>query len=136
MRYVLDSSICIAILRDTAVMSVRRFERAVARHHSILLSSLVLTELWYGVHRSLRPVENAATLKKFLLGPVGLLPFDEQAARIAGEVRAELHRTGKTIGSYDTLIAAQCLCHDVTVVTANVKEFSSVRGLKWEDWTR
>ena len=136
MRYLLDSSVCIALLRDTSVAAVRRFEKAIAHHDSILLSSLVLAELWYGVHRSLRPVDNETTLKRFLQGPVGVLSFDEQDARIAGEVRAELHRSGKTIGSYDTLIAAQCLRHDITVVTANVKEFSRVKGLKWKDWTR
>ena len=136
MRYLLDSSVCIAILRDISSLAVRRFERAIAGQATILLSSLVLSELWYGVHRSARPAENAATLERFLRGPVGILPFDEHDAQVAGELRADLQRKGKSIGSYDTLIAAQCLRHGITVVTGNVTEFSRVKGLHWEDWTK
>ena len=55
-----------------------------------------------------------------------------------GEVRAELQRTGKTNWiAYDTLIAAQCVRNDITLVTSsNVSEFQRVEGLRWEDWAR
>ena len=136
MTYLVDSSVCIAILRDTSALASERFQRALTGQESILLSSVVLYELWHGVHNSARPAENAATLQKFLRGPLVVLPFDEDDARVAGEVRAVLQRSGRTIGAYDTMIAAQCLRRDITVVTANVSEFSRVKGLKWEDWTK
>lgn len=136
MTYLMDSSVCIAILRDASASASERFQRALAGQASILLSSVVLYELWYGVHKSARPTENAATLQSFLRGPLTVLPFDEDDARVAGEVRAVLQRSGRTIGAYDTMIAAQCLRRDITVVTANVSQFSRVKGLKWEDWTK
>jgi tRNA(fMet)-specific endonuclease VapC len=135
MRYLLDSSICIALLRDSSTAVERRLQQAVAKEAAILISSLVLCELWYGVHRSSRPTENARTLEMFLRGPIEVLRFDDQDARIAGEIRAELARSGKIIGSYDTLIAAQCVRSDSVVVTANVSEFRRVKGLRWEDWS-
>jgi tRNA(fMet)-specific endonuclease VapC len=135
MRYLLDTSICIALLRDNSALVARRFEQAVTRHGPILLSSLVLCELWYGVHKSSRPAENTATLEKFLSGPVEVLRFDEHDARMAGAIRADLQRHGKTIGAYDTLIAAQCLRNEITVVTANTSEFRRVKGLRYEDWS-
>jgi tRNA(fMet)-specific endonuclease VapC len=50
-------------------------------------------------------------------------------------VAATLEAAGTPIGPYDMLIAAQALCSGATLVTANVKEFSRVRGLAWQDWS-
>ncbi|MGB8771132.1 MAG: type II toxin-antitoxin system VapC family toxin [Candidatus Korobacteraceae bacterium] len=136
MSYLLDSSICIALLRDRSSSIKEAFREAIARRDPIWISSVVLHELWYGVHKSSRPVENAEALRGFLRGPVALLRFDGEDARVAGEIRAELERTGKTIGSYDTLIAGQCLRNDLIVVTSNLSEFRRVKGLHCKDWSK
>lgn len=136
MKCLLDTSTCIALLRDNSEPVAKRFTRTIARDSSVYISSLVVFELWYGAYRSSRPDENASTLLKFLRGPIEVLPFDEEDARFAGEIRAELARTGKTIGSYDTLIAGQCMNNNLTVVTSNVSEFQRVKGLRCEDWAR
>jgi len=136
MRYLLDSSICIALLRDNSPRVAQRFQETIERHESVLISSVALCELWYGAHKSSRPVENAETLQTFLRGPVEVLRFDEEDARVAGEIRAGLERAGKTIGSYDTLIAAQCLAKDLTVVTSNLPEFERVQSLRCQDWAK
>lgn len=136
MKYLLDTNICIALLRESSDLVAQRFERAVARYGSVCVSSLVLCELWYGAYRSSRPSENAETLLKFLGGPVEVMRFDEEDARVAGEIRAELTRTGKMIGSYDVLIAGQCMSKDLTVVTSNLSEFERVGGLRVQDWAK
>jgi len=136
MKYLLDTSICIALLRDSSEAVAKRFERAIARDGSVCVSSVVLSELWYGAYKSSRPDENVSTLRKFLRGPINVLSFDEEDARLAGEIRADLARTGKTIGSYDTLIAGQCMNKNLTVVTSNLSEFQRVKGLRCEDWAR
>jgi tRNA(fMet)-specific endonuclease VapC len=79
---------------------------------------------------------NRKRLEKFLAGPVLVLPFEDADARIAGSVRAALEAVGKPIGAYDLLMAAQALRHQLTLVTANVSEFSRVKGLAWQDWAR
>jgi predicted nucleic acid-binding protein len=58
-------------------------------------------------------------------------PFDS-----SGAVRANLELMGKPIGAYDILIAGQALRHGLTLVTANASEFSRVKGLDWQDWTK
>jgi tRNA(fMet)-specific endonuclease VapC len=63
-----------------------------------------------------------------------VLPFEDADARVAGSVRAVLEGTGKPIGAYDVLMAGQALRHQLTLVTANVAEFSRVKGLSWQDW--
>ena len=134
MTRLLDTNTCIALLRDSSVQIARGFTAAVARDSTIALSSLVVCELWFGVFKSIRRQENTERLLKFLRGPVEILPFDAEDAHVAGDIRAELARTGKTIGSYDTLIAGQCLCKNLTVVTSNLAEFRRVKGLHCEDW--
>jgi len=136
MRYLLDTSICIALLRDSSPLVAQRFRETIDRHEFILISSVVLCELWYGAHKSSRPVENAETLQKFLRGPVEVLRFDEDDARVAGEIRAGLERAGKTIGSYDILIAAQGLSKDLTVVTSNLSDFERVESLRSQNWAK
>lgn len=99
-----------------------------------MVSSVVAFELWYGVAKSHRPEANTERLKAFLAGPLEWTSFDEEDAREAGIVRAELERVGKPIGAYDVFIAGQARRRRATVVTSNGPEFERVAGLKWEDW--
>jgi len=63
-----------------------------------------------------------------------LLPFDEEAAAHAGDIRATLERAGKMIGGYDVLIAGHARSKGLVVVTGNLGEFTGVDGLRCEDW--
>ena len=132
--YLLDTNACIALINGTAVNVRRRFQRAVARDSAILLSSIVAFELWYGVAKSQRRDSNTQRLDAFCAGPLEWTLFDEEDARAAGAVRAELEAIGKPIGAYDVLLAGQARRHGATLVTSNAKEFGRVAGLKWEDW--
>lgn len=91
--------------------------------------------MWYGVARSERRRENAERLRILLSGAIAVVPFDEEDAAAAGELRATLEAAGSPAGPYDLLIAAQATRTRATLVTANVAEFARVRGLAWEDWT-
>ncbi len=135
MTYLLDTNIVIALLRNRPARVRERLRRAVSEGASITVSSVVLFELWYGVARSGRREENAERLRVFLSGNVGVLPFEESDASIAGDLRAEMEANGTVIGPYDLLIAAQSLRTGTTLATANVSEFARVPGLKWQDWT-
>lgn len=134
MIYLLDTNAVIAILKGEPVAVRTRLRRVAPKATAIALSSIVLFELWYGVARSERQRENTERLRIFLSGAISVIPFDADDAATAGEVRAALEATGKPIGPYDLLIAAQALRLRATLVTANVSEFERVRGLVWQDW--
>jgi tRNA(fMet)-specific endonuclease VapC len=134
MIYLLDTNAVIAILKGQPAAVRTRLRRVAPKATAIAVSSIVLFELWYGVARSERRRENTERLRIFLSGAISVIPFDADDAATAGEVRAALEATGKPIGPYDLLIAAQALRHRATLVTANVSEFSRVRGLVWQDW--
>lgn len=112
------------------------FEKAVHGGHTIFVSAVVVFELWYGIAKSARPEANTLKLETFMAGPVTVLPFEQQDARYAGELRATLETHGKPIGAYDLLIAGQALHHRMSLVTANVAEFGRVRGVAWQDWAQ
>jgi tRNA(fMet)-specific endonuclease VapC len=68
------------------------------------------------------------------LAPLQILPFDSQCLWIYADLRAALEKQGLSIGPMDTLIAAQALSIDGTLVTNNIKEFVRVPKLKLENW--
>lgn len=134
--YLLDTNACIVLINGTEATVRRRFRRALGKNDLILLSSIVAFELWYGVGKSQQKERNAQRLEAFFAGPLEWSEFDEEDAREAGTVRAELESVGKPIGAYDVLLAGQARRRGATLVTSDAREFGRVRDLKWEDWAR
>lgn len=132
MKYLLDTNMCVFVIRQKPVQVLYRFQQEPP--DEIGISSVTLAELRYGADKSQSPQKNHAALDAFLL-PLAVLPFDSCAADIYGNVRATLERQGTPIGPLDTLIAAHALSLGVTLVTNNMAEFSRVPGLAVEDWS-
>jgi tRNA(fMet)-specific endonuclease VapC len=135
-EYCLDTNVCIAIINGSSVLVRARLKAVLAEGSVVCVSSVVLHELWYGVAKSTQQESNTERVRAFLSGPVEVLPWDDEDARAAGEVRALLEKAGKAIGAYDALIAAQAVRRGITLVTANTREFKRIDGLMWEDWAR
>ncbi|MGB8012931.1 MAG: type II toxin-antitoxin system VapC family toxin [Terriglobales bacterium] len=136
MNYLLDTNVCIALINGKPPLVRTRLQKALAADAKAWVSSVVAFELWYGVAKSARLEDNARLVEAFFAGPVNLMPFDPEDAKVAGRVRAVLEAAGKPIGAYDLLIAGQSLRHQWTLVTANGREFGRVKGLDWEDWSK
>lgn len=135
MSYLLDTNAVIALLKNQPATFRKRLRRVVAKEAVVVVSSIVLYELWYGVARSERRRENAERLRVFLSGGIDVASFTQEDAVTAGDLRAMLEAAGTPIGPYDLLIAAQALRSGATLVTANVSEFARVPSLLWQDWT-
>lgn len=134
MTYLLDTNACSALINGKPASVRTRFQEATEAGAEMVVSSVAAFELWYGVAKSQRPEVNRGRLETFFRGPVRLLAFDEEDARTTGVIRATLEAAGRPLGAYDLLIAGQALRHKVTLVTSNVREFSRVKGLAWQDW--
>lgn len=130
LRYLLDTNLCIRVLRDRPAGLRDRFN---AEASGLCISTIVLTELLHGAAKSARPIENREEVERFV-ARLTLLPFDEEAAAHAGDIRATLERVGKKIGGYDVLIAGHARSKGLIVVTGNLGEFTRVDGLRCEDW--
>jgi tRNA(fMet)-specific endonuclease VapC len=130
--YLLDSNACIRLLNKSASSNMAR-KLAELTPDDIRLCSVVKSELYYGAYKSTRRDRNLANLNRFFSQFISL-PFDDDAAAIAGQVRAQLDVAGTPIGSNDLLIAAIALSNDLTLVTHNTREFGRINGLNYEDW--
>lgn len=136
MDYLLDTNACIALINGQPATVRARLQKATTGGDHVLVSSIALFELWYGVAKSARQEFNRKRVETFLAGPILVLPFEDVDAGVAGSVRATLETAGKPLGAYDVLMAGQALRHQLTLVTANVSEFSRVKGLVWQDWAK
>jgi tRNA(fMet)-specific endonuclease VapC len=134
--YLLDTNACIALMNGAPAAVRSRFEKAIRGDSRVYISSVVAFELWYGIAKSARAETNTQRLKMLLASPVIALPFENEDSRVAGSIRATLEAGGRPIGAYDYLIAGQAMARQLTLVTANVSEFSRVKGLSWQDWAK
>jgi tRNA(fMet)-specific endonuclease VapC len=134
MSLLLDTNVCIVLINNSSEAIRKRFTRALASKTEVFVSSIAIFELWFGVFRSSRVRFNTDRLQAFLNGPIPILPFEDDDARTAGVVNAALQLTGRPIGSYDVLLAGHAVSRGLTLITANVSEFSRVKDLSWQDW--
>lgn len=129
--YMLDTNICVYLIEHNPLQVRTQFEKR--QPGDIMLSSIVLAELMYGISKSQHKERNLAALEMFFI-PLEIVQFDEHAAGKYGDIRADLEQSGQIIGGNDLFIAAHALSLDATLVTNNLKEFTRVPGLQLENW--
>lgn len=136
MAWLLDTNTCIYLLTgnqpDYQRSILARLD-ALPRNERPLISSVVLSELQYGVRKSRWHKANQALLDEFMLD-FDVSDYDASAAVFYGELRTNLEKRGNPIGPMDTMIAAHALSLDASLVTHNTREFAQVKGLRLEDW--
>lgn len=131
MKYMLDTNICIFIIKNRPQHVLCRFLEL--EPGDFCISSITYGELCHGVENSQAKEKNRAALMLFLSG-IEIIPFDTDCAQVYGQIKAELQKKGMPIGPMDTLIAAHAKTLGMILVTNNTREFSRVNGLKLEDW--
>jgi tRNA(fMet)-specific endonuclease VapC len=131
LRYLLDTNLCIQVLRDRPPALRERFN---LEADGLCISTIVLTQLLHGAQKSARPEHNRREVEHFA-ARLEVLAFDSEAAGHAAEIRATLEAKGATIGGYDLLIAGHARSRGLVVVTNNLGEFTRVDGLRVEDWS-
>jgi tRNA(fMet)-specific endonuclease VapC len=132
--YLLDTDILGNLLKPSPSTSL------IARLASIpaqqqCTSAITLGELVYGASRlGARATALLGRIEQVLLPNLPILPFDSDAARRYGALRAHLEQEGLPLAEGDLRIAAIALAHGLTLVTGNVRHFSRVPGLAVENW--
>ncbi|MDP2213983.1 tRNA(fMet)-specific endonuclease VapC [Phenylobacterium sp.] len=130
LRHLLDTNLCIRVLRDRPPQVRERFN---LEADSLCISTIVMTELLHGAAKSARPAHNRNEVERFA-ARLEVLAFDAAAADHAADIRANLEARGEMIGGYDLLIAGHARSRGLTVITSNLSEFRRVDGLRCEDW--
>jgi tRNA(fMet)-specific endonuclease VapC len=130
LRYLLDTNIVSDLIRHPQGRVASRI--ATAGEQTICTSIVVAAELRYGARTS--GAKQLADRVELLLSAIEVVPLEPPADRHYGEIRHRLTQQRTLIGSNDLLIAAHTLALDLTLVTANAREFSRVPHLRTENW--
>lgn len=130
LTYLLDTNILSDLVRNPQGKVSAQIAKA--GEDSICTSIVVAAELRYGAAKS-RSAKLAERID-LILSALEILPLDIPADHKYATLRHQLTRKGTPIGPNDLLIAAHALAYDLTLVTANMGEFSRVSGLKVENW--
>ncbi len=131
MRYILDTNMCIYIIKKKPSQVLDRFRSFGVS--DIGISTISLSELEYGVAKSARKEQNREALIEFL-APLEILPFDDKASRHYGEIRAHLEQKGVSIGAMDLLIGSHARSLMLPLVTNDTRAFKRIPGLQVENW--
>lgn len=131
MTYMLDTNICIYVMKKKPMNVLQRFKEEM--DGGLCISSITLAELEFGMKNSSNPARNEQALLRFL-APLSVLPFGLAAASEYGEIRAYLQKQGTPIGPLDMLIAAHARAEGLVLVTNNTREFERVPDLELENW--
>lgn len=132
MRWLLDTNVCIDVLRGRSEV-VARFQ-----NHSrgdFVLSVVTEFEILQGAVRApkeFRAIENQKVKK--LLAQLKIVEFDSECAQQAAEINGTLMNTGTPIGVMDVFIAATALRLGLPLITSNLRDFSRINGLTVINW--
>lgn len=130
LRYLLDTNIVSDLVRNPQGAAASQI--SINGEDTVCTSIVVAAELRYGAEKS--GSKKLADRINLILSALDILPLAPPADRHYGEIRHRLTKTGTPISGNDMLIAAHGLSVDLTLVTANVREFSHVPGLRVENW--
>lgn len=131
MRYMLDTNICIYIIKNKPKKVIMELKRH--KPSEICVSAITYAKLTHGVEKSMAVEKNRLALA-LLFSNIEVLDFDTKAAIHYGKIRAYLEKQGTPIEPLDMMIAAHAMSLGYTVVTNNIKEFERVPDLKLENW--
>jgi len=98
------------------------------RKEGLAISIISLAELYEGVYYSTNPEGDKKALDDFLTG-VSILGLEDEICKIFGKERGKLRKLKIVIGDFDLLIAATCLCYNLTLLTNNIRHFKMVEGV-------
>ena len=127
--YMLDTNICIYLMRHQPEPVARRFAQCYVG--DVVMSAITLAELEYGVTVSPNALDSRRELAS-LVEDIEVVPFDVAAATAYGPIRTATRDRKKD--HLDKLIAAHAISLNVVLVTNNERDFAAYPGLRIENW--
>ena len=132
--YMLDTCICSFIMREQPESVLQRLAEKVAQNNRIVISAITYAEMRYGQIGKRASPKHKMLVDEFVKRLDEVLPWGQAAVDATVEVKTQLTKAGTVIGDNDTALAGHASAAGYVVVTNNVREFSRVPGLIYEDW--
>ena len=132
--YMLDTCICSFIIREHPLSVLQRLTKETAQNNRIVISAITYAEMRYGQIGKKASPKHKTLVDEFVKRLDEVLPWDQAAVDATIAVKSKLTKAGLVIGDNDTAIAGHAIASGCLLVTNNVREFSRVSGLSYEDW--
>ncbi|MDP2811437.1 MAG: type II toxin-antitoxin system VapC family toxin [Rhodocyclaceae bacterium] len=130
MRYMLDTNICIYLMKRHPAQVLRRLEAL--RQGEAVISAVTHAELRAGLEVQTANRAHDENVLNLLTRSIPVLPFDEAAAVSYGVFRAAVRDRNRD--ALDRLIAAHAMSVGAVLVTNNESDFKDYPGLAVENW--
>ena len=130
MRYMLDTNICIYLIKNLPPQVLRRLEALT--QGSTVMSVVTYAELRAGLEIQSTHREHDEHVLSLLVARIPVLPFTESDAESFGVLRASVRDRSRN--AMDRLIAAHAVNSGVILVTNNEADFKDYPGLIVENW--
>ena len=130
--YLLDTNIISELIKNPRGVIFSKIQDI--GEEKICTSIIVACESRFGAKKknSQKLIEKV----EIILDSIEILPLTHPVEQYYAEIRTNLEQQGKPIGGNDLLIAAHALTLNLTVITANIREFSRIPNLKTENWLK
>ncbi|MDR3197114.1 MAG: PIN domain-containing protein [Planctomycetaceae bacterium] len=128
-QYILDTDICVFTLRGRYELDKKIIEVGI---QNCFLSEITVAELKVGAEKSEFPLKNHQIVELFC-NKITILPIS-RAIDIFAEEKAKLQKSGRNISDFDLLIGATAIYYQLVLATNNVKHFSRMEKLLFDNW--
>ena len=129
MQYLLDTNICVFILRQKYGVGERMLQAGVS---NCFISELTYAELLYGAECSDNPEKNKTLISRFL-SRIRVVPIKDAIPLFAKE-KARLRKDGTLVEDFDLLIGTTAVKEGLTMVTENTRHFQNIDGIQLDNW--
>ena len=129
MQYLLDTNICVFILRQKYGVGERMLQAGVS---NCFISELTYAELLYGAECSDNPEKNKTLIGRFL-SRIRVIPIKDAIPLFAKE-KARLRKDGSLVEDFDLLIGTTAVKEGLTMVTENTRHFQNIDGIQLDNW--
>lgn len=128
-RYMLDTNMCIYLMKNQPEQVARRFAECFVG--DVVISAITFAELEYGVTVSGNQEQERINLTS-LVQDIPVASFDSAAGSAYGPIRTATRKSKKD--HLDKLIAAHAVSLNVVLITNNMKDFAKYPGVTTENW--
>ncbi len=129
MAFLFDTDAISELLRKHPAPSYVKWLMNIPREEQFT-SAVVIGELYKGAYRSQAAKRHLANIENRILPSVTVLPYDLGCAQTFGYIRARLEEKGAILPDADIQIAATAICHELTLVTGNIRHFERINKLR------
>ncbi len=127
----LDTTLLVDLARPSGPWKHRalnKLQQLVDLAEELVTTRFNVAEMYVGVERSDNP-EREGRAVQTVIGDLGILDFDDRAARLFGQITGYLQSIGRPAGDMDVLIAATCMAAGHCLVTRDASHFQNIPEL-------